>query len=54
METIFQDMVDAFGEKTDLVDDLLKELKSLSHEKHSLKVENVGLKTQSKIVEDMF
>jgi hypothetical protein len=39
METIFQDLVDDFGNKTDLVDDLMKEVKTLSH------TENVVLKT---------
>jgi chromosome segregation ATPase len=38
METIFQDLVDEFGTKTDLVDDLEKEVKNLSH------TENVVLK----------
>jgi hypothetical protein len=32
METIFQDLVDDFGDKKDLVDDLVKEVKVLSHE----------------------
>jgi chromosome segregation ATPase len=39
METIFQDLVDEFGTKSDLVNDLEKEVKNLSH------TENVVLKT---------
>jgi hypothetical protein len=39
METIFQDLVDEFGNKSDLVNDLEKEVKTLSH------TENVVLKT---------
>jgi hypothetical protein len=44
METIFQDLVDDFSDKKDLVDDLVKEVKVLSHENVSLKIENAGLK----------
>jgi hypothetical protein len=40
METIFQDLVDDFGNKTNLVNDLMKEVKTLSHAK------NVSLKTK--------
>lgn len=39
METIFQDLVDDYGTKTNLVDDLEKEVKTLSH------TENIVLKT---------
>jgi hypothetical protein len=44
METIFQDLVDQFGDKNDFVDDLTKEVKTLSHENVSFKTENAGLK----------
>jgi cell division protein FtsB len=54
METIFQDLVDDFGNKTDLVDDLVKEVKTLSHENVSLKTENAGLKNQLKTAENVF
>lgn len=39
METIFQDLLDDYGTKTNLVDDLEKEVKTLSH------TENIVLKT---------
>jgi cell division septum initiation protein DivIVA len=54
METIFQDLVDDFGNKVDLVDDLVKEVKTLSHKKITLKTENVELKNQLKYAKDMF
>jgi regulator of replication initiation timing len=54
METIFQDLVDDFGDKTNIVDDIVKEVKSLSHENVSLKTENAELKNQLKYVEDVF
>jgi hypothetical protein len=41
METIFQDLVDDFGNKIDLVNNLMKEVKTLSHENNAL---NIGLK----------
>jgi hypothetical protein len=44
METIFQNLVDAFGNKTNLVDDLMKEVKILSHENTALKTKHVELK----------
>jgi hypothetical protein len=37
METIFQDLVDNFGNKKDLVVDLEKEVKTLSYRKYYLK-----------------
>jgi hypothetical protein len=43
METIFQDLVDDFGDKTNFVDDLVKEMKSLSHENASSKTDNARL-----------
>jgi hypothetical protein len=54
METIFQDPVDDFGDKTDLVDDLVMEVKYLSHENVSLKTKNAGLENQLKIAENVF
>jgi len=44
MEAIFQDLVDDFGNKIDLFDDLVKEVKTLYHENASLKIENAELK----------
>jgi len=38
METIFQNIVDEFGDKLDVVDDVEEKVKSLSHD------EDVGLK----------
>jgi len=46
--------VDDFGNKTDLVDDLLKEVKSISHENVSLKKKNARMKNQLNIAKDMF
>jgi hypothetical protein len=40
METIFQDLLYYFLNKIDLVDDLMKEVKSLSQENVVLKTEN--------------
>jgi cell division protein FtsB len=55
METIFQYLVDNFGNKTNLVDDLVKELKTLSHAKNvALKKENVELKNKLKTANNMF
>jgi hypothetical protein len=44
METIFQDFVDDFSDKKDLVDDLMKEVKFISRENIALKTKNAGLK----------
>jgi hypothetical protein len=55
IKTIFQDLVDDFGNKIDLVTDLEKEVKTLSHtENVSLNIENAGLKNQLKNEENMF
>jgi uncharacterized protein YjgD (DUF1641 family) len=55
METIFHDLVDYFDNKTDLVDDLMKEVKILSHiENVSLKTKNEEMENQLKTVENMF
>jgi len=43
MEAIFQDPVDDFGDKMDLVYDLVKEVKLISHEIVILKIENARL-----------
>jgi hypothetical protein len=44
MDNIFQELVDDFGDNIDLVDDLVKEVRVLSHENVSLKTKNAGLK----------
>jgi regulator of replication initiation timing len=55
MEIIFQDPVDDFCNNNNLVDDLVKEMETLSHaENDTLKIENVELKNQLKIGENMF
>jgi regulator of replication initiation timing len=54
MDTIFKDLVDDFGNKTNLVDDLMKEVENISLENTTLKTENAGLKKQLKYDKDMF
>jgi regulator of replication initiation timing len=54
METIFQDLVNDFHNKIDLVDDLVKEVKSISQENVSLKTKNAGLKNKLKTTEEIF
>jgi hypothetical protein len=54
METIFQHLVDDFSDKTDLVDNLVKEVKIISLENVALKKENAGLKNQWKYAKDVF
>jgi len=54
METIFQDLVDEFGDKNDLVDIFALEVKTLSLENDSIMKKNVGLKNQLMYSKDVF
>ena len=54
METIFQDLVDEFGDTNDLVDIFALEVKTLSLENDSIMKKNVGLKNQLKYSKYVF
>jgi hypothetical protein len=54
METIFQDPMNDFCDKINLVDDIVKEVKSLSHDNDSSKKKNPGMKNKLNTIENVF